>query len=559
MAQQPRIKLIARNATAARQGGYVAGNPATTRPESGVGNCFPGLEMDLRNLERRFFPFLAFDFDGNTVEVVEVDTAGAQAAGVSAADRAKYQTLAGDMNDPTITWRITRLHGFFGPLGERTLDPDDLDGTSPAEQDNRRPPDMWTAIRLLDEGSQIDITLSNGNNDLTLSGARARYLDTDGSFAPMFEPGELTQSLCSPWTHDFRDCGCYYWASNHPDIVLPPLPAGQEPQGAWNRWVGWQRADRGTPETPSPGATAAGSAGRELDHIEINGRWQELDIVLETRERRATYAPSSLNATPYPNEATLLLHLRWAAGVEIAVIHEYLAALYSLNRNVVGANLRDDVESARAELLRILYSEMIHLRKVNDVLRAFHVGAGPFVPALRVAATLRGNPVVPRPLDPNGALADFIELERPSASVDGLYARILATLEADPTRELQAEMIRGIMVDGLDHFQTFEFIAEWLGDHPTASYLLALNAPTGTEATHQQLQARYRDILTTLRQAYTQGLPGGAAAIASARSLMLGPTGLEGRCENVTAAGLLVTFDPITNDPDFTPMPAPPP
>lgn len=560
MALQPRIKLIARNATAARQGGYVSGNPATTRPESGVGNCYPGLEIDLRNLERRFFPFLAFDFDGDDVEVVEVDVAGAQAAGVSAADRAKYQTLENDMDDPSINWRISRLHGFFGPLGERTLAPEDLNGFSPGNDPaNPRPPDMWTAIRLLEEDSPVDITLSNGSDDLTLSGVRRRYLDADGSFAPMFEPGELTQSLCSPWTHDFRDCGCYYWASNHPDIALPPLPAGQAPQGAWNRWVGWQRADRGTPENPSAGATAAGPASRELEHIEINGRWQELDIVLETRERRATYAPTSLNAAPFPDEATLVLHLRWAAGVELAVIHEYLAAMYSLDLNVVGANLRDDVASARAELLRILYSEMIHLRKVNDVLRAFHVGAGPFVPALRVAATLRGNPVVPRRLEP-AVLTEFIELERPSATVDGLYGRILATLEADPTRELQAEIVRGIMVDGLDHFQTFEFIAEWLGDHPNPEvYLLPLNAPTGTEATHQQLQLLYQNVLTTLRQAYTLGLPGGAAAIVQARTLMLGPAGLEGRCEDVRAAGLLVTFDAITNDPDFAPMLAPPP
>ena len=26
------------------------------------------------------------------------------------------------------------------------------------------------------------------------------------------EPGELTQSLCSPWQNDYRECGCYYWA-----------------------------------------------------------------------------------------------------------------------------------------------------------------------------------------------------------------------------------------------------------------------------------------------------------------------------------------------------------
>jgi len=28
------------------------------------------------------------------------------------------------------------------------------------------------------------------------------------------------------WMHDFRDCACTYWASNHPDIVLPEATVG---------------------------------------------------------------------------------------------------------------------------------------------------------------------------------------------------------------------------------------------------------------------------------------------------------------------------------------------
>src|SRR5690349_18140560 len=40
----------------------VAGNPPTTRLESVVANCNPGLEVDTRNLDRRFFAGLIFDF-----------------------------------------------------------------------------------------------------------------------------------------------------------------------------------------------------------------------------------------------------------------------------------------------------------------------------------------------------------------------------------------------------------------------------------------------------------------------------------------------------------------
>ena len=54
-------KIFALNLTA-RAAKTVAGNPVTTRMESGVSNCFPGLEFDHRNLDRRFFPGLVFEF-----------------------------------------------------------------------------------------------------------------------------------------------------------------------------------------------------------------------------------------------------------------------------------------------------------------------------------------------------------------------------------------------------------------------------------------------------------------------------------------------------------------
>ena len=60
----PDEKLVPRNRTARLAQARAAGNPVVTELESGVGNCFPGLEVDLRNLERRFFPFLVVDFVG---------------------------------------------------------------------------------------------------------------------------------------------------------------------------------------------------------------------------------------------------------------------------------------------------------------------------------------------------------------------------------------------------------------------------------------------------------------------------------------------------------------
>src|SRR5882724_281461 len=240
MSKRAPIKLIPRNVAALRRGQdssagarLVAGNPVSTRLESGVGNCFPGLECDLRNLERRFFPFLEVDIQDTEIRVASVDTAGVQSVAASGQMTAEtagiYQQIATGLAQGR-KWTVRQITGTFGPLGIQTLVLANL--TPPSAGPNRLPPDAWTAIRLLTEGTDVQLTLRQGNLTRLLAGNRARYLDDNGALAKMFLPGELTQSLCSPWTHDFRDCGCFYWASNHPDIALPlvPTPASDTPE-----------------------------------------------------------------------------------------------------------------------------------------------------------------------------------------------------------------------------------------------------------------------------------------------------------------------------------------
>src|SRR5579871_5502988 len=57
----PSPKIFPRNLTA-RAAYQVPGNPTVTRFEDAVANCYPGLELDVRNLDRRFFPGLVFEF-----------------------------------------------------------------------------------------------------------------------------------------------------------------------------------------------------------------------------------------------------------------------------------------------------------------------------------------------------------------------------------------------------------------------------------------------------------------------------------------------------------------
>jgi hypothetical protein len=569
MSQVPPAKLIPRNVAALRRGRAapsatqpVAGNPVSTLLESGVGNCFPGLEFDIRNLERRFFPFLEVDmsiFGPRIIRVASADAAGAERAAQNGElpqqVAAQYRRIADDLAAGR-EWSVSRLSGTFGPLGQLDFTVDSL-GT-PSTGPGRMPPDPWTAVRMLTEGVDVVLRLQgNGNAQMTLTGKRTRYLGDDGALAEIFLPGELTQSLCSPWTHDFRDCGCYYWASNHPDIAQPALPVATPNDPAWNNDVVWERSDRSM-ATPPPSATNQGPGPSEMRHYEINAGWQGLHFVVERREIMRPFLPKGASGIPLPSPAALETHLRYAAGVELAVAQEYLTAAYSLRpTNNLSGQLRNDILSARAELIRIAIGEMRHLRAVNDVLRSRSI-PGNFTPALRVATLVPGLPGQTRPVQPRPAtlavIDEFIDIEKPSVSVDSLYANILATLEQDGSDE-QEQTVRSIMAEGEDHFQTFLFIREWLGRHPESQFLRSTNLapPPANNPAHRTLQTRYAALLDNLFRGYAMGLPSGAPNINSARSSMLGVNGIDGAAEAVASGGFLVVFE-TPPDPRFAPI-----
>jgi hypothetical protein len=66
------------------------------------------------------------------------------------------------------------------------------------------------------------------------SGATIPVIDSEAVL-----PGELTQSLCSPWQNDYRECLCYYWASSRPDFVNVELD--DEGVSTGNNWLSLKR------------------------------------------------------------------------------------------------------------------------------------------------------------------------------------------------------------------------------------------------------------------------------------------------------------------------------
>jgi hypothetical protein len=572
MSNLEKTKLIPRNAPALRklreknpEPQLVAGNPISTRLESGIGNCFPGLECDLRNLERRFFPFLEMDMPDVEISLAGVDIDAAMAARkageISQVAFDAYWTLHAEGK-----WLVETMAGTFGPLGRLTLTIADLN--VPSTGAKRQPPDPWTAVRLLTEGTDVRLVLRRKFEPkakrVTVTAKRARYLGDDGALAAMFLPGELTQSLCSPWTHDFRDCACYYWASNHPDIALPPLPSTSTNDPKWFLAVPWERRDRTVDKLPAP-ATVRDPTPVELRYFEINKRWQSLNFVLERREQIRPYEQRDFTGKPLASKKELEAKLRYAAGVELAVMQEYLAAAYSLKHeaDLTGA-IRDDVRAAHAEIKRIAIGEMRHLRAVNDVLASL-VGRPAYKPALGVATKIPGvkpgqmEDVSPRPLTKE-ALKGFIMVEAPSESVDGVYATILATLNQG-YREEDVQAIRTVMAEGEDHYRTFLAIQEWLKPYldDERKYLRkgTLKPPPANNPEHMRLQACYRTLLDLLYKGYDKGMPYGAPFLNQARDTMIQDRdSIVVAAEAVAEKGFLVCFD-TPKDPRFASVPPP--
>jgi hypothetical protein len=545
-------KLLPRNRTARLAAARAAGNPIVTELASGVGNCFPGLEFDARNLDRRFFPYLVVDFVDDIV-VNQVELARAEADGVTG----DLLTALREAAKPATQWRVARLSGTFAGFGARDLVVAQLGPTTEG------PPDGWTAVRLLVPGTEVTITLqADSGKQLELAATRASYLRDDGAFAEMFAAGELTQSLCSPWTHDFRDCGCFYWASNHPDIVQPAVPAPSAVDDpAFAVRVSWLRSDRVT-SPPAPDPQHQG----ELRHHEINARWQELDVVVDGREQRMPYAPDVVPGVAL-DPAALVPTLRYAAGVEQAVMLEYLAAAFSLNRDAGDDNstVRQDVAVAQFEIMRVAQSEMRHLKAVNGLLLHEHQvsgAVGAFQPVLGVATVIpgAGGMRVPsmsfRPLTAQ-VLEDFVQIEAPSKSVDALYGRILATYQR-AGRDTQAATVAQIMAEGADHFASFRVIKELLGRHQESEYLLPVSIPVAGDGRLTTLQQRYETMLDHFFNGYSVGVPPGRTEIAAARSIMLGSRGVEGACEALAAQNVLPVFA-IPTDNRFAPVDPPAP
>jgi len=531
----PAGKIFPRNLTA-RADHVVRGNPAGTRPESGVDNCYPGLEFDQRNLERAFFPGLTVEFhrpDGARIIALTGDGPAAE-QGLTDADLPLYiwavcgrttvdqreqdaRTVGCDGRDGLEVWRAVhdllpgRVAILIGPEPGRTSP-----GAAPVGGDLNGFRRRGTSVVQRAPDGMVEAAV--------LVADRARYLDEDGVIEPdAYQPGDLTRSLCAPWQYDFRDCGCFYWAASKPDIVTSS-------DGRY-RDLNFQRRDRVSDPPPADIPRYLGRREQELDYHELIADWNLLPIVINDRENDGLGVPPPPAAEPLTPEQ-VVEELEYLATVEHALCVEYLYAHYSLDappQPPDGADRRTRrVYAAAQEVFAVAVDEMRHLRWVNEALGV--LGRPPALGRATVIGRQLSRPFALRPLTPE-QLDWFIEVERPSQavgeSIDGMYVRLHAALTGNPELFPQADrlahLIKLIIDEGADHYRRFTAVKNHLAGLAPDEYLRPLDGEPATDLDTAMLglaDQNYAVLLGALRATFTLGDAAAGRLIEQSRRAM---------------------------------------
>lgn len=562
-------KLKPYNLTA-RSAYKVVGNPANSRLEDSPGNCYPGLELDVRNLDRRFFPGMVFEFAAKD-DILAPDTEPwSYGAKLLYLDYQQDPELGYYKDDPEVEDTVAShlLADYMGDKGSKLSDGDWYIDT--IYQDNHSislyqkdangqliPLDglvIWRIVRnLLPKPKFVKLLLVKRKDDkildkLTLTGWRRRFLDEKGVLSVAYQPGEMTQSLCSPWQHDFRDCGCHYWASNHPDVVYPqvsltstPLPDGEpdNPIQA-NTLVDWLRSNRSS--IAAAYGTIPENRPFQMDHFEANHRWQDLNIVLENREIDSIYVPRSANkANPYssPEELAKVLSEQ-LIPLEMMLALEYLYSRFSVKTpdEIKDQLLDESVNLTRHNIMVIASSEMLHMRWGNQILwELYEAGLlkGSYspilVPATKLPINKDPNTWPNRQVSPltKKTLEQYIKVEHPAGFIDSTYSRVVATLDLPIYPKHISELASRIVTDGIQHYNHFREIQLTLKPYQEKDYLREIvpgpPEDPGDKEIYDKALAHYGQVISNLFKAYSsdyrKDLEMASRHIAMARSEMV--------------------------------------
>lgn len=189
------------------------GNPESTLPGSAISNCFPGLEYDFKAFWRRVFKgIVLMEWDNYVVDIEDDQYEGLRGHRLLKVNgRPVITTVQG----PSI---VNGPSGLL-PLGKGS--PVTMEWSNALafifSHHGHTVKCVFTREKSLERESIPDDVSKTMEVDLAI-----REIFDKDSLAPAdgyLRPGELTQGLCSPWQHDYRECSCYYWPASRPDYV----------------------------------------------------------------------------------------------------------------------------------------------------------------------------------------------------------------------------------------------------------------------------------------------------------------------------------------------------
>lgn len=222
-----------------------AGNPPSTLPHTAISNAFPGLEMDFRNVWKLILVGIELHEASNFVVRVEKD---APPDVQRLADGFRLMSVEGvDVTAPVRGPKqdggteIVPLPDAFGDT-RMALEWSNALAAVVHEFSGKQVGCVFESLSEPGQTVELTLTLRPFFDEDELDGERVRRAVISRELAP---PGALTQSLCSPWQNDYRECACFYWAATRPDYVN--VEARPDGTSAGNNWMQKDR-DESTPK-----------------------------------------------------------------------------------------------------------------------------------------------------------------------------------------------------------------------------------------------------------------------------------------------------------------------
>jgi len=509
-----RFKIFPRNLTA-NAAYIVKGNPVSSRPEDTVGNTIPGLEIDERNIEDTFFPGLKFEFQrGSFTSKALIGSDRPLLRRV--VENNSYKPFQLGLKDDDAKYPLNNVAQFICLWAVKTADKR-LNFYEPKYDNAGVELNVWRAIRDLPQG-EVKILIAsietrknielftqvleyfNGDNVdklvrdnstfrwAVITGESQKILSEEGVInTELIEPGELQKTMCNPWQYDFRDCKCYYWAANRPDIA-----AGSDGKEKYKKFMRKER-DQKTILTDDHSAWLQG----RKNHVDVINNWEDFPVVLGDTEI-------------FFFQEDVRKQFNFLATVEHALAVEYLFAYYSVDIS------KKDVATAATEIFNIAVDEMRHFRWVNEILSI--LGERPRLGRAKDYGENFDN----RPFEltqlTREKLQWFINVEKPSQSldmpgqIDGMYVHLHKIISSNRSEFPQSDrilnLIKLLIDEGEGHYQRFMKAQRLLSKYKQDDYLYKIDTSRLNEEEsmwNDMSNYAYEALLISLNIAFSMG------------------------------------------------------